>query len=933
MPGGPSSTTRIYPEEDLRDEDARTADPDAPSPFLLPESGPSGAPSKVGRYVVLDVLGVGGMGVVCTAYDPKLDRKVALKLLRRVGHNTKRGSTGRARLVREAQSLAKLSHPNIVTVHDVDTTPDGRIFMAMEFVQGRTISEWVNDEKPGWKQILQAFDDAGRGLASAHKAGITHRDFKPANVLVGEDGRVRVLDFGLAKSDSASDSTDSEDSRSDIGADDIMQVVQSASDMKLTMAGRIVGTPAYMAPEQRRGKSVGPATDQFSFAVALYEALYNRLPYRADSHSRDAARGRVLDPPKDTDVPAWVLRAFRRSLSPTPADRYPTMDALLGALRADPAVRRRKIFTAAGLVTLVGAAAGFGAVALQGEDELCRGAQRRLDGIWDEATRSAVDGALRNTATAYAAYTAERVVEDLDAYATAWVDARVRVCEATWVHGEQSETTLDVRMGCLDQRQGELRALVQVLEDADASVVERAVGAVASLEDVQACITADPEGQRRLPSDPAQREVVLATLARLDDAEALMKAGRYVAGQDIATEALATALEVGHDPTTAQALYVAGITARRTGNYDLAGDRLDKAAELAARADEPSLEALAWITQVQVQGVHKRNRAEALGVARAARSAMARAGDSAGMRAKLAKALGATALTARELDEAIGYMREALTAADKAYPPGDLRFASLYDNLGVALAQLGERTEAEMYLRRALALREAELGAMHPRVAKVAQNLANVLASRPSAIEEAIDLVDRAMTIRRAVFGPQHTAVGDLWAAKAHLSRVGGKDEAALEEYERAAAIYRNASEAEKLGSTLNNMATLLTQKQRYTEAEREARAALRAFDGTSKPHRLGAARASRTLCTALRHQGAYPQALASCESAVATFKDTLGETHDDLSAALLEQARVLHGQGRVEGAVDSARRSVAAASGKTARTAGTEFLALLQGE
>ncbi|MBV1858461.1 MAG: serine/threonine protein kinase, partial [Nannocystaceae bacterium] len=175
--GDPVRPTRVYPTPS---QGAPTEAGDVARPRALPESGPSGAPSKVGRYVVLDVLGMGGMGVVCTAYDPKLDRKVALKLLRRrVGRTSTRSSTGRARLVREAQALAKLSHPNIVTVHDVDTTADGRIYMAMEFVRGRTITQWLLAETPGWREILGVFEQAGTGLAAAHQANITHRDFKP----------------------------------------------------------------------------------------------------------------------------------------------------------------------------------------------------------------------------------------------------------------------------------------------------------------------------------------------------------------------------------------------------------------------------------------------------------------------------------------------------------------------------------------------------------------------------------------------------------------------------------------------------------------------------------------------------------------------------------------------------------------------------------
>ncbi len=914
-----------------------TPDADAPAPTtrLLPESGPHGAPSKVGRYVVLDVLGMGGMGVVCTAYDPKLDRKVALKLLRpRVREG--RSSTGRARLVREAQSLAKLSHPNIVTVHDVDTTPDGRIYMAMEFVQGRTLTQWMDAEKPTWRAKLDVFEQAGRGLAAAHAANITHRDFKPANALIGEDGRVKVLDFGLAKNEGGSLSTDSDDARLDPSApvsesasEDIMSVVQSTTDMKLTMAGRIVGTPAYMAPEQRRGRPTGPATDQFSFAVAVYEGLYGKLPYRAENHSRDAARGRILEPPTDTEVPAWVFRALRRALAPAPSDRYPSMGDFLTALRADPARRRRMIAGWVGGAVLLGGV-GVSAVMLSPDDSVCQGSRSRLQGVWDAERRAVVDASLRDTATAYAAYTAERVVEGLDTYVDGWVDARTTVCEATWVHGEQSEATLDVRMHCLDRQHGELRALLDVLADADDGVVERAVGAVAALQSPQTCITADPAEVEQLPADPQRRREVLAARARIDDTNALNSAGRYNTARDVAQEALAQATATKHAPTIARALLAHGITARQTSDHDVAQTSFEAAAFEAARLGDAELEALALISQVRVFGLHRNNRERALGIAAAARSAMTRAGSPADLEVNLSQQLGATALSARENGLAIEHMRDALSAAERAYPPNDVRFAGLYTNLGIALAQRGEMVEAEAHLRRALALRESKLGTMHPQVARVAQNLANVLASRRAALPEAIELIERAMTIRRALYGAEHMKVADLRATKARLHDRGGDRETALAEFQRAAAVYRrsDAPEAQKkLASTLYNIAKVQAALDQPLSAVETASEALALFSGNSKAQREGVGRAALILCGAERKLGRLDAALEHCERAAGAIREARGETDDELSDTLAELARLLEQRGDRAGALAAAQKSVAAAQSAGMRARATEAL------
>lgn len=914
---------------------------DALTTRQLSESGPSGAPSKVGRYVVLDVLGMGGMGVVCTAYDPKLDRKIALKLLRRRVGRESRTSTGRARLIREAQALAKLQHPNIVTVHDVDTTPDGRIYMAMEFVRGQTITQWLTASKRTWRDIVEVFEQAAVGLAAAHAANITHRDFKPANVLIGEDGRVKVLDFGLAKSETTNISTDSEDSqrqagvgREDTEERDIMQVVQSTGDMKLTMAGRIVGTPAYMAPEQRRGRQTGPAADQFGFAVSLYEALYGRLPFRSETHSRDAARGKIIDPPHDTEVPSWVFRALRRALSPQPGERYATMEDFITALRADPAKRRRKIAIGLGGGVLGGAGA-FALLAQGPEDELCHGARARIESVWDDDRRAEVDASLRDTATAFAAYTAERVIESVDQYTDVWVDARTRVCEATWVHGEQSEATLDVRMRCLDQRQGELRALLEVLSDADAEVVEQAVSAVAALAAPQSCVTLEPDASIGLPEDPDDQAAVLAAQARTDDAEALLLAGRYPVAQDVVREAMTLAEATEHAPTIARTSYVQARATQMLGDYAGAAEQFRRAAEAAASVGDPSLEARALTSYVGVAGVHLHEPDTAVGIAVGAQSALVRAGSPPELESRLALQLGASAVESREVADAVGHLQRALEAAERAYPPGDLRFADLQTNLGVALAQRGDMVEAEGLLRRALDLRESNQGPMHPDVASIAHNLANVVASTPAGLPEAIALIERAMTVRRAVLGPDNKLVAELWMTKARLHQRAKQPKQAKTEYERAAAIYRKAGARVELGDVLNNLTNVHIANKAFHEAQRNAREAITMFDGTSNRAVRGRARAALRLCIATRNLGEGSlavggTAVAHCTDAVRRMKEA-DVTPAEVFRAMKELALALEADGQLDAAQANAREALSAAKTEKHRSQATALLQRLR--
>jgi len=334
-----------------RGKRGRTQPPPHASPALAPteprlaeRDGAIGG--TVGRYVVLGRLGAGGMGVVLSAYDPQLDRKVALKLLR-AGSGLHAGEA-RARLVREAQAIAQLSHPNVVAVYDVGTTASGEVYVAMELVEGETLTQWVRAWERPWRDVLDVFLQAGRGLAAAHGVGLLHRDFKPDNVLVGGDGRVRVTDFGLARSLITSPSEPQKP----------LPPGLAALRISLTATGAVLGTPRYMAPEQVDGRDADARADQFSFCVALYEALYGRHPLPGGTAVEMVQdRVRALGAP-DGKVPAPIGKALARGLEREPARRYPSMSALLGEL-APPAARApgRWLAVGAGVAVVAGGVA------------------------------------------------------------------------------------------------------------------------------------------------------------------------------------------------------------------------------------------------------------------------------------------------------------------------------------------------------------------------------------------------------------------------------------------------------------------------------------------------------------------------------------------------------------------------------------------------
>ena len=294
----------------------------------------------IGRYVVLRRIGAGGMGVVFAAYDPQLDRRVALKLLR-TGNGLREGEA-RVRLIREAKAIAQLSHPHVVAVYDVGTAASGEVYVAMEFVEGDTLTQWLHRWERSWRDVLGVFRDAGLGLAAAHGVGLLHRDFKPDNVLVGSDGRVRVSDFGLARSlVTGSDDADAEPPPE-----------LASLRVTLTATGAVMGTPRYMAPEQLQGKDVTAAADQFSFCVALYEALYGAHPFPGDTAAKMIEEGARMRPPPDgRGAPGSLTTLLARGLDPVPARRFPSMNALLAELAHAIAPPRRR------LVAIVGAAA------------------------------------------------------------------------------------------------------------------------------------------------------------------------------------------------------------------------------------------------------------------------------------------------------------------------------------------------------------------------------------------------------------------------------------------------------------------------------------------------------------------------------------------------------------------------------------------------
>ena len=744
----------------------------APPEEVLPRG------ATVGRYMVLEKLGEGGMGVVYAAYDPELNRRLALKLLH-AGNDHVERSGGQARLLREAQALARLSHPHVTAIYDVGTWKE-RVFIAMELVEGPSLREWLKQGPRPWREVVEVFIAAGRGLAAAHAAGLVHRDFKPDNVLLGRDGRVRVLDFGLARQVSASEP----EPRPPKPEVPWSERRGSSLDTPLTRVGLVIGTPAYMAPESYGGVFDARA-DQFSYCVTLYELLYGQRPY--GQNPGPPSQWHPPEPSRDARVPASVRRLVLRGLDLKPDQRWPSMEALLEALGQTLPRRQRPWLLAAGLVTV---ALGIAVPLTLLAEPPCRGGARRLEGLWDGARQAALGQAFHATGKPNADESWTRTAGVLDTYARGWVAMHGEACEATRVRGEQSDEVLSLRMACLERRLQSLQALTTLYAQPDAALVDQAAKAAHALPPLDDCANVEVlRAPVPLPEDLATREKVERLRGRLAEARALFDSGRFKPALERTRTLAEEALAVPYRPLQAEVLELRGALEEKAGDVVGSEASLHKAVWAAEAGRHDAV--IAWASARLVRsGMIQAHYAQGREWAEHAQAVLERMGGDERVEAFITNALGSILMREDKPTEALEYFRRTLALRQKAYPADHPDVAGAYNNLGAAFTKASRIPEGREALARAQAIYEKALGPTHPETANALHNL-GLSAQREQDDVAAVSLLERALQARRAEHGEESAEVAkSLKCLGASLCILGRRAEC-VSLYEQALVIRR----------------------------------------------------------------------------------------------------------------------------------------------
>ena len=818
--------------------------------------GASAEPARVGRFVVLETLGAGGMGVVHAAYDPRLDRKIALKLVK--PEVAAAGTNGEARLLREAQAMARLSHPNVVQIHEVGAW-EGRVFIAMELVAGRSLATWLEVQPRGWREVVHMFAEAGRGLAAAHAAGMVHRDFKPENVLVGDDGRVRVTDFGLARG-GVSESGAGETWREP--GDPLAAIVDGMS----VGTAAFAGTPRFMSPEQFLGEPATAASDQFSFCVALYVALHGVHPFVGEDRAtlaKAVIAGERREPPR-MRVPRKIHKAVVKGLARAPEGRFAGMGELLRAI--EPRAGWQRVAPVA-LFAVTGAGAG----AMLYDGDPCEDTSALLAGSWDDERREGMLRVLAASPMSDVGLHGTSASRALDNYTSGVAQAYTQSCKAHR-RGEASSELHDLRVACLRQRLDVVRGVVDEVRGGEEAAIRGALGAVSQLEALEACENGLTLRLGMEPPPPGQLTAQAQLQRELSRAQSLALLGKGRESRQRLEQVLSEARKLSYVPMIAEVLFVRGKMDVLERNFRSAEDVLQESMDLAIESKFDALvgRIAAWLIQARVLGGKETSAAE---------------------------------------DE----LRRA-TAWQHRGTPGPLEEADLEQARAIVQGARGDYSAAEVTSRGALELRQRGLDPDHVYVTIDRMNHANILGVL-GRVEESIVSLRIALATMVDKVGAEHSLVAEAHynLAVALLRNAGDEvlDEAE-ENLLRAAAIIVEVRGADAIELADNYIALAQIAKIRGDAALAQQRvaAALRVYDQhPGRPERAYALGFHGTLLFA---QGQFSEALSAHVEVRRLAASAWGEASDVVGTADGNIGDVLLRFGDIEGAIRCYKSSLA---------------------
>lgn len=825
--------------------------------------GGAPAPTTVGRFVVVERIGSGGMGIVYAADDPQLERRIALKVLR---GDVEARADASSRLVAEARAMARLSHPNVITVYEAGTA-DGQVYIAMELIRGSTLRGWLDASPRSPASILDVMRRAGAGLVAAHAAGLVHRDFKPENVLVSEEGDVFVTDFGLARTFEL--------------PEERAQVLPSTMD---TVTTRFAGTPGYMAPEQLRRQAVDARTDQYAWSMVVHEALTGTRPFDIATQQRIATepdfRPTTPSLPVNSGLSRRARAAIARGLAHDPDDRWPNLAALLEAVRP-----RRTRWLPITAVAAVGGGIAFWSVS---EADPCPARPEQLAPAWDDGVRARVHDAFDDAGIPYAATAWSSVEAHADDFVRRWVQLDQQACRSG------SETL----RRCLDRRAQQLRVTTQLLQSGTPSVVERSVSMMVGVPSPSTCL--GPEGERIGTLEAAEESEAL------DAAAANLRAGAYARTRAQADAVLAK-VRAG-DEAWLSAMRLRGRAALAEGDTTGATEAFEGILAAAQGGAHLPWIADASVGLAEAQAVIGTDFDADLGIVRAADIAVASAGNPPLLRAQLQAAHARILIAAGRFDEGLERFEDARTALEQLGETARPELADVLHLGAKLLYRKGQLDAASELLDRALEVRRALLGANHPAVA-ASMSVEGTIALARGEAERAASLMQEAASLQRAALGADSPDYGRTLANLGSALKVLDRPEEARARYREAHAIFEAALPAEdparqatsfNLASIEHDLGDLDSAAVQYTALIELQRRTL----GDGHP----------TLASTLVNLGLlqieqrrFDQARALLDEAFDVRRAALGETHDDTVAIRLALAQVDLETGAPDSALEAA--------------------------